>query len=256
MTRIALLFVLILSLMAFSAQGATIVISPSSTGGWAFAQETGTTGTGSFANGPGAPPLGTGSAHLGVTDAASGELLYKANNSGAKLSEITELSFSTFSALGGGILAPTLQFGIDADVTDANFAFQGRLVYEPYLAGTAIVDNTWQQHNPLTSDNGWWFTNGALSAGCSQGNSCSFAEVLAFRPNIGFHTVFGFEGFKVGSGWVNGLQAAVDAYTIGTQNGSTTYNFEGRGGEVPEPATYAMMGAGLLGIAFIRRRRA
>ena len=54
----------------------------------------------------------------------------------------------------------------------------------------------------------------------------------------------------VGSGW-DTLQGAVDDITVGFGGASTTYNFE----VVPEPATVALVGAGLMGLLMVVRRR-
>jgi|GEM_PF-1639848 len=233
---------------------ATVVVHPGDTQGWIFAQESGTMGSGALVNGPGIPPLGSGSANLKVGDGASGQLLFRLNNSGQALSGLTQLSYNTYRESGSSALAAAFQLGIDANGTDADTAFQGRLVFEPYLTGASVLDDTWQFWNLMTAANGFWFTNATLrtNTGCSMANSCSLAEVLAALPNIAIHTVFGIEGFKAGSGWTGGFDGNVDDYRIAfATRGSAIYDFEGTA--VPAPAGLPII-AGLIALFFWLKR--
>ncbi len=215
-------------LMAVAAT--TNVIYPGDMDGWAFAQET-PTGSGAMVAGPATPPAGDGSANL-IVDSTGGEILAKAAYQGTQLDNITELEYSTYRTSGGSALAIALQFNIDADVTDANDAWQGRLVYEPYHT-QAVTTGAWQTWDPLndaagTGTGNWWFSNGTLAgtSGCTMATPCTWAEVIAAFPDAGVHNTLGAVIFKAGGGWSGGFDGNVDALTIGVNSENTTYDFE------------------------------
>jgi hypothetical protein len=220
-TGIAAVFV-----FAVVAYAATTVIHPGDMDGWSFVQET-PTGSGAMVNGPGTPPLGDGSANL-VVDSTGGVILAKAAYQGLGLDEIDNLEYSTYRTTGGPALAIALQFNFDGDVTDANNAFQGRLVYEPYHTQT-VNTGEWQTWNPLNDAAGlgtgnWWFSNGAHAASstCTMATPCTWAEVLTAFPDGGVHNTLGAVILKAGGGWTGGFNGNVDALTV---NGDT-YDFE------------------------------
>jgi hypothetical protein len=210
-------------MFATPAVAATTVIHPADMQGWAFVQET-PNGSGAMVSGPDQPPLGEGSANL-IVDSTGGEILAKAGYQGLRLDAITNLEYSTYRTAGGDALAIALQFNIDADVTDANNAFQGRLVYEPYYTHT-VLTGEWQTWNPMddAGAGNWWFSNAALAAasGCSIATPCTWSEVLAAFPNAGIHNTLGAVILKAGGGWVGGFDGNVDALTINDD----TYDFE------------------------------
>jgi hypothetical protein len=205
---------------------ATVTVHPGDMQGWAFAHET-PTGSGAMVAGPATPPLGTGSANL-IVDSTGGEILAKAGYTGLKLADIDTLEYSTYRASGSPALAIALQFNIDNDVTDADDAFKGRLIYEPYYT-QSVVTGAWQTWNTLndaagTATGNWWFSNAGLAAtsGCTIANPCTWAEVLAAFPNAGVHNTAGAVVLKAGGGWAGGFDGNVDALTINDE----TYDFE------------------------------
>lgn len=222
----ALAFVASLAIATSAASAATTTVTNANMQGWGFLQET-PTGSGQMVSGPGNPPLGNGSANL-IVDSTGGEILAKAAYQGLQLSDITTLEYSTYRTSGAPALAIALQFNIDADVTDANNAFQGRLVYEPYYTQT-VSSGVWQNWDTLNDSAGtgtgnWWFSNGALAgtSGCSIAAPCTWTEVLTAFPNAGVHNTLGAVILKAGGGWVGGFNGNVDALTLN----SDTYNFE------------------------------
>jgi hypothetical protein len=206
----------------------TVVVTPADMQGWFFCDDQTNCGgiaTGSIVSGPGAPPLGSGSARLLAPNTSDGQTLMILAHQGTRLDSISTLMYSTYVSSGGPPQAIALQFDIDFDATDTNTSFQGRLVFEPYHSQT-VVAGQWQTWDTRTSSGSgsWWFTRAPSNqaANCPQSNPCTWSEVLAKFPNI---AVLGRTIFKAGSGWSN-FDGNVDALTIGINGNDTTYNFE------------------------------
>jgi hypothetical protein len=203
---------------------ATMVVHPLDPQGWGFVQET-PTGSGQFVNGPAVPPMGTGSAELTV-DSTGGVILANPAYGGMALSQISTLEYSTYRVSGGDALAPALQFNVDTNQFDANVAWQGRLVYEPYHT-QAVLTGAWQTWDTLddaagTGTGNWWFTGAPGNTVCPQANPCTWTEVLTAFPNAGVHAVFGAVLFKAGGGWSTGFIGNVDAFILNED----VYDFE------------------------------
>jgi hypothetical protein len=209
---------------ALPAAASAEVVKPSSPGGWAATSESTPGGTAGFVAGPGAPPSGSGSANLRVTSSAQGMILAKPTGP-FRLADVTTLSYSTYraSADAGNNLAVALQLVADADRTDENNTFQGRLVFEPYRTST-VPQNTWQTWN---AKNGKWFGTGApINSVCSNASPCTWTQLLAAFPNVGAadrpdSAII----LKAGSGWAS-FNGNVDNLTVGISGSDTTYDFE------------------------------
>ncbi len=149
--------------------------------GFAFVNE-GANGSGSFVGGPSGSD-GSGSAKLTV-DQTGGEALVNGLYAGTRLDHLSFLSYKTYQA--AATHATTLQLDADYDATDNTTQFQGRIVFEPQLAGAAPITNEiWQTWNPLTTPSGWWQTGtprvggNVVAQACTQGSPCSFTQLLA-----------------------------------------------------------------------------
>jgi parallel beta-helix repeat protein len=213
---------------ALAAPNDTIVISPTSTSGWGFLQET-ANGSGNFAAGP-AGSLGSGSARL-VVDGTGGVFIGNVTTyRNTRLDALTSLSYTTYRTSGSGSVAPALQLGMDYDLTDTDVTFQGRLVFEPHTAGT-VATGAWQIWSPLTAGK-WFATRAPFNSLCAQATPCTWAQVQANWPNAGIHadSPHGWILLKAGGGWTGGFDGNVDALTIAVAGDSTTFDFE------PEPA--------------------
>jgi hypothetical protein len=129
-------------------------------------------------------------------------------------------------------LAISLQLNVDYNLSDANTAYQGRVVYEPYLTGAIVRTGVWQRWDPMGGA-GWYSTNpaAALLANpaaipCTPASPCTWAQLLARYPNAGIHPTFGAVILKAGGGWT-GFRGNTDALTIGVAGRTTTtYDFE------------------------------
>lgn len=239
--------VIALPAMAFAN---TIVVSPGSLNGWAFSNtdNSGTNASGAFVSGPGTAPLGTGSAQFTVNDSSSSEILYNVTSPyiGQTVSSFSDFVYDYYRASPTGtnaVTEPALQLAIYNGST-----YAGRLVFEPYLAALATADATWEMADTGTTSHGWWSSH---AGACTEGmtTSCSWATISGDYAN---DTVAGIL-FKAGSGW-DSFVGNVDDFTISSTSavGDTTYNFEPA---VPEPASFAVLGAGLLGLLMVRKRR-
>ncbi len=220
-------------LVAAPAMAATtnVAVYPGNTDGWTFAndQVPGGPATGTFVNGPETPPMGTGSAQLTTAGPTDGQILYKEMLKGTKLTDLTELKYSTYQSdpNSSNATAIALQLVIDKDVTDTDNAFQGRLVYEPYNNnGGSVPAGEWTEWNALGGV--FWLSRSATNFGgfCPQADPCTLAELTEEYSNIGIHPTLGGLVFKAGSGWTNPFSGNVDALKIGTAGNTTVYNFE------------------------------
>jgi hypothetical protein len=209
----------------------TFIVTPTQTYGWTFFQEGSTPGGTGFVDGPGTPPLGTGSAQMTAPLVSAGPILFKTDYQGTRFADITKLEYSTYrtSPADPSVLAISLQFTADANLTDGDTSFQGRLVFEPYLSPATVNAGVWQTWDPMLGR--WWGTGASIPTRpfaqlCPQSAPCTWPQVLANWPNGGIHpTDPGAVIFKAGSGWTN-FDGNVDAFTIGVSGENDTYNFE------------------------------
>jgi hypothetical protein len=206
--------------------------------GWGFADDNGFGGKGKFVNGPKGRPTGHGSARLIIKKPTQGYVFGTAAylaKGGTPLSDLTDLEYSTFRGTfdPGNNLAITLNVSLDYDLTDTTTAWQGRLVFEPYLAngGGTIPRKTWQSWDALTQK-GWWSTgtpkvaNATAPKVCTQASPCTLAQVIAAYPNAGINPTDAQLGFKAGSGWNSKFTGSVDNFVIGISGNTTYYDFE------------------------------
>lgn len=220
----------------------TVTVSPADMKGWAFFDDGGPTpclpsNLCEMVNGPANPPAGSGSAHLKLVSASDrpsvGTLLGQL--AGKRFADITTLSYSTYKSTptaSGDAKAIALQFPVDNDVMDQDFAFRGRLVFEPYHEPSLgpVVAGVWQTWNTL--DGKWWLSSAGNparfpSSVCSQSTPCTVSQLLGHYPNIGIRDALAEPNtiLKAGSGWTD-FDGNTDALSVGIAGVTTTYNFE------------------------------
>ena len=220
-----------------AADNSVVTVSPGHMHGWAFFDDnSGAPGTGNMVNGPGTPPLGDGSAELGVAGPGDRQILATGAYAGAPLNGIKRLTYWTHQTYAAtdvvGRHAVALQFDIHYNAGNCDPAsatcYQGRLVYEPGVGElNPPIQSGWQRWDALAGH--WWAsrqTAFAANGRCTQAVPCTWAEVNANWPaaaiNVGLL-------FKVGGGW-SAFTGNVDAFTATVAgHGNKTYNFEPRG---------------------------
>jgi hypothetical protein len=210
----------------------TVVVSPANMNGWIFSDDNPGVGTGSggFEEGPATPPLGVGSAFLTV-DAQGRHALGTPTYAGTRMDDITDLRYSSYQDNNTNtVVAPSLQFDIDYDLTDTTTSYHGRLVFEPYQSGT-VQQNVWQNWDALAGK--WYGTRSTVTVGnvsgvpnpCQQNTPCTWQQVLASFPNAGLLNG-GSLLFKVGGPWSPGFDGNVDAFNISVNAAHVVYDFE------------------------------
>jgi hypothetical protein len=211
----------------------TIVVTPSDPAGWRWMEEDTAAGSGMLVTGPATPPIGTGSARLSV-DSTGRFILSNLAYAGTRLADITSLAYSSYSEGTSTVLAPSLNFDIDYDLTDSDTSWHGRLVYEPYQDGSLITPGTWQTWSPLTGK--WWASGAPGNGTCPQSSPCTWSQVLTAFPQAGLRAGNGWLHFRVGQ-WTGGFTGYVDGFTMGVTGNNTTYDFE-------RPAGTLVVGSG------------
>lgn len=188
---------------------------------WVLYTRAGTPATaGIFREGPGAPPLGTGSFGTSTATGAEKVQLFNFDHVGTKLGDVDRIAYSTYRTAGTGNQLPALNLVIDFNGPAVAGGFS-TLVFEPVynLDQQPVVDGTWQSWT-ATGSGVWWSTkpiNGQC-AGATDFCDKTWQEIVANNPDA---TVLGGAGVNQGSGNA-GLTAATDAFTFD----ETTYDFE------------------------------
>jgi hypothetical protein len=195
----------------------TVVVSPADMHGWVFFNDVSGPARGRLVDGPGTPPLGSGSAEL-FAPAGERQALGTAQFDGTRLADITKLSYYSYQT--GTTFAVTFQFGIH--YTHSATSWQGRLVFEPGGTGNGGIRSGWQKWDSMLTTGKWWATGSPGSSVCKQGTPCTWGQVLA---NWSGAEINGLILFKVGGPWPE-FTGNVDALKFGVEGCTTVFDFE------------------------------
>ncbi|MBN8730032.1 MAG: PEP-CTERM sorting domain-containing protein [Acidobacteria bacterium] len=142
-------------------------------------------------------------------------------------------------------IAPKLAYSVQ--VMDPNMVISQANFTVPFLNNQGgnifLTENFYSQvyANPFTSPApGGTFLGSMPQPTCANG-SCLAS--LAFDPGVTF--LYAVKDLSLRASDGNSISFSV-----------FTQSYEQVGNQVPEPGTYALMGAGLIGLAFLRRRKA
>jgi hypothetical protein len=135
---------------------------------------------------------------LSSTMQASTLQLHNSALAGQALARLDGLDYCTHLIDSPLPYAAMLQLNIDADVTDGDRSWQGRLVYVPADNG-AVIQNEWQCWDTLVGK--WWATSGPVAAHAPMGNPQPLGTLLAHFPNLGVHPDYSAVVLKAGPDW-------------------------------------------------------
>ncbi|HYP21559.1 MAG TPA: thrombospondin type 3 repeat-containing protein [Chloroflexia bacterium] len=175
-----------------------------------------------FRNGPGTPPLGTGSLEL-----STGDKVYAFNyeHIGTQLSDIDAISYSTYrDPASTAIPSQVAALNIEVDVNGAAPGGFTTLVFEPVynLTQGVVQPGVWQDWDAYNGGNAIWWSSNNIPGAPNRDTFVTWNTLMALNPDA---VIVG--GFGVNQGGGNpGLITAVDALTIGYSGDSYTYDFE------------------------------
>jgi hypothetical protein len=229
------------------ANSETVTVTEFDSHGWEFnGDRTGdvnwTRGEGSYVDGPASAPLGDGSARITADASSDREKLRKYIDAGTNLTDITDLTYSTYrtATSTGSATALALQLDVNFTATPTNPArADARVVFDPYMVSGTVLNDTWQTWNTLDAANDGWFIAGASVATCTQSVPCTWGQLLAAYPTIQTSAkslepttdTQAAVQFKAG-GWpaITWFDGSVDAFVFGIREDGvttkTTYDFE------------------------------
>ena len=194
------------------------------TDNWVLYTRPGTPPTaGQFTNGPGNPPLGTGSFSMQLALNSEKVQLFNYDHVGTSLSTITDISYATYKDPASSLPRPALNIQIDKNGGTLEPGDFSTLVFEPYMQpGYVDATGVWQTWEGVNGGNAVWWMTGAVNNPCPQGDPCTWDELIAAFPNA---TITGGFGLNAGS-FNGGLIGSADALTLAYGGNSITYNFE------------------------------
>ena len=253
---------------------ATVNVTPTSLGNWAFNNRdvngiigANSTASGSMVTGPAAPPLGTGSANLstgnGIIGGDGASELRNTGYVGVALSTITALGYSTYTTQNNGQQFPYLGLTIS---TTGSGSTDDILFFEPPYQQTstgnpslpnqsATALNTWQTWNALTG--GWWDNLGTYNPGTGVNSLAAFLTLFPNATIVNADSGLGGVRFDVGFASAGDqFNGYVDNFTIGVNGANTTFNFD-PAAATPLPAALPLFATGLgaMGLLGWRRKR-
>jgi hypothetical protein len=204
---------------------------------------------------------GGGSSTITDTVARSGDgsLQVTGDRTRFQLDFASPLSLSQITAFGFDWLVDSSSVSaLSPDLTPALRLIlnNGELIWEGAyngLYGNESKD-TWYSTDAFNDGVLWQWNSGTNETCGAGGNALCLKSVADWATDLANFTVTGIS-VGVGSSAGAGYLAYVDNVVLGIDGETTTYNFETVSAPVPEPATLALMGTGLLGLGLLRRRK-
>lgn len=179
-------------------------------------------GSDTFVNGPGTPPLGTGSLQLSTPTGADKITVFNFDYVGTKLTDINAMAYNTYRSAGDAQQVAALNIQVDVNgAADGGFT---TLVFEPvYNTGQgSVVSNQWQAWDAYNGGQATWWSSNPIPGAPNRDTFVSWSTILSNNPDA---VIVGGFGVNQGSG-NPALTTAVDALKLGVSETSVTYNFE------------------------------
>jgi hypothetical protein len=206
---------------------APIEVTPATPDGWSL--RTTSTGTAGYVNGPGSPPLPSGSVALAVgNDSGALAETRLTGYDGTRLADLTELAYSAYRSVVpvGGVNEDILLL-LEVD-SDNNGICDDVLIFEPEWQGTPVLHATWQRWNALSGK--WWSQFNGSAGGTRGAGVKPLSDYLAVFPDAKICGSGGQPGIALRAGLVFGawqnFAGNADFFAIGVSGTSSTYNFE------------------------------
>lgn len=223
---------------SYAATTTTDVVTPAELGTNWHTADTRAPGTGTFEQGPAAPPLGTGSFELSTISNPDKVQLFTDDYDGVRLADIDGIGYSTYrDPVSTGFVAGVSALNIRADLT-GDGSPDAYVVYEPYQdqGNAAVLTGVWQDWDAYRAgDAKWWINTG--DAGCGQNSPCTWSTIVAAFPDATVE-----EGVNCGPGGVkapcpgslgvnqgsfnSGTVSNADALYVSVDGDETVYDFE------------------------------
>lgn len=144
------------------------------------------------------------------------------------------------------LVTETLASGVGFVQTGAGDALAFSITGDPAIAITNLTAGFVQDSSPKSSPYGPFNYGISCGTACGSGGSSPYFGTLSFDVNAA--------GLTPGSFTTTGGYMFASDIIDNNVDGKPTGNVAGAGSTVPEPTTLSMLGAGLLGLGFIRRR--
>lgn len=220
-----LVFSLVLLILVFPVYAATFVVSPGNLQGWVFVPCGGACTNGTiapvFENGPGTPPLGTGSLFVDVASNSSKIIFGRQDYHLLPLSQLQTLTYSTYvESTSTNLLPFYLNIYIDLD---GDLDHEARMDFSPQDNGT-VVPGIWQT----------WDASLPTSVYFTQGGTTTLGAFMLANPTARVVNPFTgnqYPGITVNEGDTSttytGFQGNFDNITIAFSSvGSNTWDFD------------------------------
>ncbi|MCK4302721.1 MAG: right-handed parallel beta-helix repeat-containing protein, partial [Candidatus Eisenbacteria sp.] len=220
----------------------TVVVTEANVGVDWFVADTRAAGTGTFIEGPGNPPLGTGSFEMTTTGSNDDkvQLLTDAYHD-TLLREIDGMNYQTYrssSSIAWGGVLPAINLRVDVDSDDVVDTY---LVYEPYLNGVVPELDNWQFQDAYQGGDALWWSSHSIPGALTRSPAVPWSDIVAANPDARIledpdspinsskapdpSNLQGSFGVNLGS-WNPSFIGAVDALTISVCGDAVTYDFE------------------------------
>ena len=179
-------------------------------------------GNGAFVNGPGNPPLGTGSLTLTTPTGTDKVTLFNFDYAGTDLDLVRSMGYATFRTSGSGFQVAALN--IQVDVNGAAPGGFTTLVFEPVYntAQGTVTSGMWQTWDAYLGGNAIWWSSNPIPGAPNRDTFVSWKTILANNPDA---VIIGGYGVNQGSG-NPGLITSVDGLHFDTPTVDVTYDFE------------------------------